>query len=534
MKYYTSFDQIQGEFGLIIGNFDGVHLGHRKLLKNFLDKCSELEVIPVLLTFKPHPALFFNPDKGNFRISLDGRKRDLLFQLGLSHVVEMNFDKNLQTKSSREFLEQIVFSQKGLRYLAIGHDFALGAGKEDSISQSIELSEKHNVVLTQESSFLFEGKPISSTRIREMIKSGEIVKVNEALARNFKISGQVIRGKGIGTKSLFPTLNIEPDHTQIIPAHGVYLTYVTIKGRVYRSLTNIGIRPTVDDDPSVTIETHVLDFSEEVYGELVHLEFVSKIRDEKKFNSFEELKKQIEDDINYAINRFDSLIRIHLALIGHPLNHSESPNIYEKLLDHSLSYDLLDYQDSSLIPSAESLLEKYNGVSITSPYKMAFLDELDSLGDYDGAYNTLLVKDDKCFGANTDYLGCLEIIENLLNIHSIPEVIILGDGSMASMLESILKKKNLKYEIVSRKNGKLKSIDKIIDDLNAHTLVINSCSREYSFKFKSSTDLIVWDLNYKSDSETWFQDFPNIQYMDGSELLERQAKNALSFWNLGE
>lgn len=532
MKYYTSFEGIKEDFGLIIGNFDGVHLGHRELLKNFLNKCSELDLIPVVLTFDPHPAVFFNPKIKSFKICYRKRKRDLLFQVGVNVLVELKFNQELQQLSSREFLEQVVFSNPFLKYLALGHDFALGAGKEDSVAQSIELSKKYNTVLTQEESFIFESHALSSTRIRDFIRAGEIKRANKSLGRSFKLEGIVEKGKGIGTKSLFPTLNLKIDQVQIIPSHGVYLTKVQIKGKTYNSLTNIGVRPTIDDKMSMTVETHVLDFSCDVYGQRVELEFLDKIREEKKFNSFEELKHQIEKDIEKSKELFKQLDRPHLALIGHPVAHSESPNIYERIFDKSISYDLLDFSHSKEIPSAQALLKKYDGISITSPYKKHFLDQVEPQGEYRNAINTLFKNDGESFGVNTDYIGCAQILNEVYERKSFLNVILLGDGSMSHMLQKILKNFDSKIICLSRKQGNLDYLDRVIKESSTHSLVINSCSREYVFRFNATKELVVWDLNYNSESKAWFRNFPNIEFMDGIDLLERQAKNAVSFWNL--
>ncbi|MAZ48789.1 MAG: hypothetical protein CME65_09505 [Halobacteriovoraceae bacterium] len=532
MKYYTNFEEIKEDFGLIIGNFDGVHLGHRELLKNFLDKCFELDLIPVVLTFDPHPAIFFNPKITNFKICFSKRKRDLLFQVGVNTVVELEFNEKLQQLSSREFLEQVVFSNPFLKYLALGHDFALGAGKEDSVAQSVELSQKYNTVLTQEKSFIFESHPLSSTRIRDYIRAGEIKKANDSLGRSFKLEGIVEKGEGIGSKSLFPTLNLNIDQVQIIPSHGVYLTKVQINGKTYNSLTNIGVRPTIADKMSMTVETHVLEFSSDVYGERVELEFLDKVREEKKFSSFEELKLQIKKDIEQSKELFKQLSRPHLALVGHPVAHSESPNIYERIFDKSISYDLLDFPLSQNIPSAQILLEKYDGISITSPYKQHFLNEVETQGEYKNALNTLYKSDDKLLGVNTDYIGCSQILDEVYKRQTFSTAIILGDGSMSHMLQQILKNFDSKVICLSRRQDNLDHLDQVIDECSTHSLVINSCSREYIFRFNVAKELVVWDLNYNSESKAWFRKFPNIEFMDGIDLLERQAKNAVSFWNL--
>jgi riboflavin kinase/FMN adenylyltransferase len=206
MKLLTSFDQIHKPFGLVIGNFDGVHQGHRLFLNQFCLECKRREVAPVVLSFDPHPRIFFQPDAGDFLITSDERKAELLEQTGLEYLVTFKFDQSLQKLSAYEFLTQKIFSQEYLKYLALGHDFALGAGKEDSISVARDLSKKFKVQISEEQSYSQDGKTLSSTLVRKQLKRGMIVEVNNLLERDFQLSGKVVPGQGLGSRQLVPTL----------------------------------------------------------------------------------------------------------------------------------------------------------------------------------------------------------------------------------------------------------------------------------------------------------------------------------------
>ncbi len=527
MILYTSFDEISRPYGLLIGNYDGVHTGHQDVLKEFVKACEKQNLLPVLLTFKEHPKFFFQPQAKNFKITSNERKRSLLFQFGLTHLVEFIFDKNLQKHSAREFLEQYIFNQKNLKFMALGHDFALGSGKEDSLNLCKELASQRGVPLSLHKSFMQSEQVVSSTLIRNLLDKGELSQANKFLGRNYVLEGQVVRGKQIGSKELVPTINLNFDPRRKIPKVGVYATLTKIDGRYYHSITNIGHNPTVSSGNLKTVETFILDFSKDVYNLEVSIEFLEFIREEKKFDSLDKLGEQIKLDVEKVKNYFKKINRPHLALVGKNIKHSQSQNIYERLLNKSISYDLLDYASESEIASADELLKKYDGFSITAPYKTHFLSESEVTCDYKKAVNTVYKKESNIYSTNTDLLGCEEILLKL----KASNILVLGDGAMAKMIEFLGTKLGISVKLISRKNELLDKLDQFVKDLPQNSLVINSCSRSYDFKFKTNSHLIVWDLNYNADSASWFSQFSNIQYFDGIGLLELQAKYALKHWN---
>lgn len=224
------------------------------------------------------------------------------------------------------------------------------------------------------------------------------------------------------------------------------------------------------------------------------------------------------------------------ALVGKDISHSRSPEMYRKLISPNVHYDLLDYKESSLIPSAKELLTNYDGINITSPYKQHFLNEVELTPTAKelGAINCLKKGKDKVWGENTDYLAIVDILNGLKNTHGDLDVVILGDGVMSRVAQLALKNVHLSFRIFSRKLTKdfaQLNLDETIFSSPKRPLVINTCSRDFVFSGKISKEALFWDYNYNFSSH--FSQIPSKvhQYMDGLEMLERQAFYAVAFWS---
>lgn len=226
------------------------------------------------------------------------------------------------------------------------------------------------------------------------------------------------------------------------------------------------------------------------------------------------------------------LNEIKLALIGKNIAHSKSQEMYEKLLNCKISYTLEDHLNPKKIPSLEDLKKKYMGVSITSPYKGHFLDKVNILGEWKKSINTLIFNDRTIDAISTDYLACNDILKSLIIKNKVSRIITLGDGHMAQMIEEIIKRYSLKIIKLSRSLGTLtpEMIDKSISDES--TLVINCCARDYVYKNTSKIAYLFWDMNYGISEHENLSLIPGIKYENGLELLNLQAKYALSFWKL--
>lgn len=300
MKVIQSILEIPQEekIGITIGNFDGVHIGHQHLLQDIRKKCNEKGLLFVVVTFIPHPQKILSPGKDRFLINSYLYKRELLENLGVDYLIEVDFNRDFSTLSAEVFLKNFLLPHSGLEDIYLGYDFAFGANKQGDFDIVKETCKNVNVFIQPK--FELTGQLVSSTLIRGLINRGELFKVQEVLGRAFRLEGTVIKGEGRGKKIGFPTANILIDSDLIIPAKGVYVSRTTNKGMTYNSITNVGNNPTFNSSESIFIETHLFDFDDFLYGENIEVELYSKLRDEKKFSSVNELVEQIKKDIELA------------------------------------------------------------------------------------------------------------------------------------------------------------------------------------------------------------------------------------------
>ncbi len=284
------------EIAITIGNFDGVHLGHKKVLSSMQQNCKNENFEFIVLTFSTHPSFVLRP-KDNFLLTSYTERNELISKLGIKWICELEFTRDFSTKSPKEFLEEFIFINDKIKKIYVGHDFAFGANKSGDYELVKELCLEKNIVVEQCEQFSLNEKSISSTQIRSKIQNGEIEQASKLLDRFFSLNGPVIKGEGRGKQIGFATANIFVGKEMIIPKKGVYITKTTINDMNYHSVTNIGINPTFKDNNSISIETHILDFDKDIYGENLKVEFIKKLRDEKKFSSVNELIAQIKKDV---------------------------------------------------------------------------------------------------------------------------------------------------------------------------------------------------------------------------------------------
>lgn len=286
--------------GLTIGNFDGVHIGHRSLLKKIREECTRKDLSFVVVTFVPHPQKILHPDKEHFLLNSYEKRRELLESLGVNYLVEMKFTRDFSTLAPEEFMKKHLFSYEGLREFYLGYDFAFGANKQGSHDVALEICKPRGVHVETQPKFEFENEVVSSTFIRELIVNGKVDEASKFLGRTFHLEGMVIKGEGRGKKIGFPTANIQVSSDLIVPHNGVYVTRTRHQNMTYQSVTNIGFNPTFKEGRQVHIETNIFDFDSDIYGERLDIEFISKIRDEKKFPTVNDLINQIREDVNTA------------------------------------------------------------------------------------------------------------------------------------------------------------------------------------------------------------------------------------------
>ena len=286
-----------------IGNFDGVHLGHREFLAQIKKDCVQEHAKFVIVTFVPHPLQILKAQTG-FLINTYEERRELLSDIGADYLLEIDFTRDFSTLSPEAFLEKFIFSFDGIAKIYLGHDFAFGANKSGDFHVAKNFCESKKTLLVLQKEFKVKSAAVSSTEVRTAIQAGDIPKANDFLGRDYFLSGRVIKGEGRGKKIGFPTANLGYNKELIIPAKGVYITNVKIKDMVYNSVTNIGVNPTFNTGYDIHVESHLLDFSRDIYGDEIRVSFIKKLRDEKKFASVNDLVAQIEADVTQAREYF--------------------------------------------------------------------------------------------------------------------------------------------------------------------------------------------------------------------------------------
>lgn len=301
MKVIKSINDLDPEekIQVTIGNFDGVHVGHREFISRILKDCKENKCKFVVITFVPHPAQILRAQTG-FLLNTFAERRELLSQCGVDYLLEIDFTRDFSTLAPKEFLEKFIFTFCGVKKIYLGHDFLFGANRSGNYKLAKELCEQKKVNLILQEEFRLDNHAISSSVVRSAIQSGEIEKASSLLGRSYFLVGRVIKGQGRGRQIGFPTANIEHRKELIMPSRGVYITQTIIHEMTYNSITNVGVNPTFNTGMEINIETHLLDFNRDIYGEEMQVCFLKKIRDEKKFSSVNDLVSQIELDTQSA------------------------------------------------------------------------------------------------------------------------------------------------------------------------------------------------------------------------------------------
>jgi len=281
-----------------IGNFDGVHRGHQMLVAGAVARAAELGAPAVALTFEPHPERVLRPESALKLVTTRSQKAQLLERLGLAALVEIGFDRRLAATPAEEFAREFLFRRLAPAEVRLGTNFRFGSGRLGDVNFLSVIGHELGFSVVGVEPLFDDGEPISSTRVRREIAHGRVEEAWRLLARPFYVDGGVYRGERMGRKLGFPTINIEVEN-ELMPAHGVYITAVDIPSfsKVFPSVTNIGVRPTVFENYRVTVESHVLDFTADVYREPVRLFFLRRLRDEMVFASSMELVSQIGRDV---------------------------------------------------------------------------------------------------------------------------------------------------------------------------------------------------------------------------------------------
>jgi riboflavin kinase/FMN adenylyltransferase len=283
-----------------IGSFDGIHIGHQHLINSMVHQSSEDHAETVVVTFHPHPAVILKSIPMPFYITSPDEKKEVLQSLGVDHVFCLKFTKEMSGYSPEQFLD-LILDEYPINQFWLGEDFALGKNRSGNIEVLEKIGKEKGFSITQFSHLQHNGEKISSSAIRNWILEGEFPNTTKALNRYYSIQGNVYHGDSRGRKLGFPTANLEVWKGKLLPAPGVYATWIDVDNSLYPSVTNVGLRPTFENQESrTTIETFIHDFSRDIYGNHVKLHFVEKIRSEKKFDSIELLINQIQKDVKQS------------------------------------------------------------------------------------------------------------------------------------------------------------------------------------------------------------------------------------------
>ena len=302
MKLYKNFNISKNHKKsiILIGNFDGVHVGHQKLFKlaNSYKKKFNLNI--GVLTFEPMPKMFFNKDIKNFRISNINQKNIILKGLGVDFVITQKFDKKFSKIKSEFFIKEILSKKLEAKYIFVSNNFRFGNKREGDVNQLIKNEEKYHYKIVKPQPLILNKKVISSTYIRSLLEKGQLKKTNKLLSRNWSIEGIVQKGRQQGKKIGFPTCNIDiKDY--IIATPGVYAVKVYKKNskKPLKAIANLGYRPTFNQK-KILLEVHIFNFSGNLYNKYLSVEFIKFIRKEKKFSNVDQLRKQIKNDLKIA------------------------------------------------------------------------------------------------------------------------------------------------------------------------------------------------------------------------------------------
>jgi riboflavin kinase/FMN adenylyltransferase len=291
----------------MIGNFDGVHVGHRHIFRRAIEIGAELGASPVVLTFDPHPTKIVAPERAPRLLNTPDERAALMEQLGIVHVLILRFDRDFSHLTPEEFVRQVLVEKLKARAVLVGDNFHFGGGQAGKVETLRALGARYGFQTEVIESVNLRGRPVSSTAIRRLIEAGDVTLAGRFLARPYYVEGGVVPGHGVGSRQTVPTLNLA-DPFEVLPARGVYITRTseTGGGRVWPSITNVGVRPTFGGD-RLTVETYLLSPLTGPDPRRIRVKFLRRVRAERKFDNPEMLKAQILKDVQHAQTFFRRL-----------------------------------------------------------------------------------------------------------------------------------------------------------------------------------------------------------------------------------
>lgn len=286
---------------ITIGTFDGVHIGHQKIVERLISLGEKEDLTTVILTFFPHPRMVLQKDTTIKLINTIGERSTILKQLGLDYLLVKEFTEAFSRLSAEEFVKQVLVDQLNVKKIIIGYDHRFGRNRNADINDLIKYGSTYGFEVEEISAQDINDVAVSSTKIRNALREGHIQKANSYLGYPFMLTGTVVKGKGIGKQLNYPTANIKIEESyKLIPKYGAYVVSSTIDGAIVYGMMNIGMNPTVNGEKE-SIEVHFFNFEKSIYGEMLKIEVLERIRDEQKFASVENLKVQLQKDREFSM-----------------------------------------------------------------------------------------------------------------------------------------------------------------------------------------------------------------------------------------
>ena len=301
----TDYPGIRRPTVLTLGVFDGLHLGHQEIVRTVVERALLVDAIPTVVTFDPHPRQVLKPETAPPLLQTFNQKMEGLRHLGIQQVIVLEFNQELSSLSAEEFVQRFIVDALSAREVYLGKGFAFGNQRRGNIELLQKLSNKFEFYAAEVHEVQLRGHRISSTMIRRLLKAGRVNLARRMLGRAYGIEGLVTRGYGIGRKLLYPTANLQIQN-RVLPADGVYVTLSLVDGIWRRSVTNIGKRPTFGSESESKVETHLIDFDEDLLEKTIRVRVLHRLRGEKKFSGVDQLRLQIASDRERTIRYFKS------------------------------------------------------------------------------------------------------------------------------------------------------------------------------------------------------------------------------------
>jgi riboflavin kinase/FMN adenylyltransferase len=289
---------------LTLGVFDGLHLGHQLVMRTVLERARAIGAVPTVITFDPHPRAVLHPESAPPLLQTFDQKIEAFGGLGIEQVIVIRFNQSFAGIEAEDFLRDVVGERLQAREVYLGRGFAFGRGRRGNIELLKAVSERLGFHAEEVPEVRLRGQRISSSTIRRLLSEGRVNLARRMLGRPYGVEGRVVHGEARGRTIGFPTANLRPQN-RVIPRNGVYVTATLIEGAWRRSVTNIGTRPTFERDMEASVETYVLDWTGDLYGNVVRVRFLHRLRDERRFAAIDELKAQINLDRQRAESFFE-------------------------------------------------------------------------------------------------------------------------------------------------------------------------------------------------------------------------------------